>query len=66
MELEYGLWCTVRGHRYMIVDWTKNTVTVWDSSTAYGQRRTFDRSVVEDVSDFHLTVAERAAHGYAF
>jgi len=64
MDLEYGKWCTVRGHRYMIVDWTKNTVVVWDGLEM--KNRSFDNSVVEDVSDFHLTDSERRAFGYAF
>lgn len=49
MELEYGKWCTVRGTRYMIVDWTRNHVKV---NTANGSRL-FHRSVVEQVTDFY-------------
>jgi hypothetical protein len=64
MELEYGKWCTVRGQRLMIVGWTKNTVTVFVSPER--GEMTFDKSVVENVSDFKMTDSERRAAGYAF
>lgn len=64
MELEYGKWCTVSGKRWMITNWTRNTVTVWDSVN--GKSRTFAREVVTEVSDFSQTDAERRALGYAF
>jgi hypothetical protein len=61
-ELAYGKWCTVKGERYMIVDWTKNTVTVY----ALGENKTFAKEVVEEVSDFFLTPKQRAEAGLAF
>jgi hypothetical protein len=61
-ELAYGKFCTVKGERYMIVDWTKNTVTVY----ALGKNHTFAKEVVEEVSDFFLTPKERAGLGFAF
>lgn len=64
MELEYGKWCTVRGQRLMIVSWTENTRTVFVSPEV--GNRTFDKSVVSEVSDFMTTDAERKALGYAF
>jgi hypothetical protein len=64
MDLEYGKWCTVSGKRWMITDWTRNSVTVWDADK--GQGRQFDRSVVTEVSDFQMTDAERKAKGYVF
>lgn len=62
MELEYGKWCTVGGKRYMILDWTKNRVQVYNGDS----RPWFDRSVVTEVSDFQMTDSERKAAGYAF
>lgn len=62
--MEYGQWCTVGGKRWMILDSSKWTVTVYDSNTQEGV--TFDKSVVSHVSDFLLTDADRAALGYAF
>lgn len=62
MELEYGKWCTVNGERYMIVDWTKNTVKVY----ALGANHTFAKEVVTDVSDFFLTTKQRDEAGYVF
>lgn len=64
MELEYGKWITVAGKRWMVTDWSKNTVTVWDREA--GADRKFDKSVVTEVSDFMETDAERKAKGYAF
>lgn len=69
--MEYGQWCTVGGQRYMIVDWTKWTVVVHtEELTPLGTTRTvrksFDKSVVSEVSDFLTTDAERKALGYSF
>lgn len=63
-NLEYGKWCTVRGQRLMIVNWSTNTVTVFVSPER--GEMTFDKSVVENVSDFQQTDSERKALGYAF
>jgi hypothetical protein len=62
MELEYGKWCTVAGKRWMITDWTKNSVTVY----GIGATHTFAKEVVTEVSDFFLTDKQRNEKGYAF
>lgn len=70
-NLEYGQWCTVGGKRYMIVDWTKWTVVVNTSEVnalahTMCVRKSFDKSVVSEVSDFMTTDAERKAAGLSF
>lgn len=61
-DLQYGQWCTIDGHRYMITNWTNESVEVLHEGSFY----TYENEFVSDVSDFMETDAERKAKGYAF
>lgn len=61
-NLEYGQWCTIDGHRYMIIDWTNESVTVFHN----GEHFEYENEFVSNISDFMQTPEEREALGYAF
>lgn len=47
--MEYGKWATYKGTRYMIVDWTENTVTLYSpASNCFAVLK----SHISEVSDF--------------
>ena len=61
-DLEYGDWCTIDGHRYMIIDWTDESVIIFHD----GDHLEYSNEYVSDISDYMQTDEERQALGYAF